>query len=149
MHGDLIQQQHGLSIDLSVERVGEDVHELRLGGTGENQQRWQHLINRSAAQRLWAQLTKLLYPRKAPTVTSRVATAPLNKNAFGRRGVTVHVKVVETDGAYTLVGRADRLRWIVEVSEEEARKLWAMLDTVLYPVGWEGRTTTPRQPSVK
>ena len=150
MHAEISQQRHGPSTHLSVEKTGEEAHALRLGGIGEGQQHWQHVLNRRAAQVLWAKLTMLLYPDKASLVTSRAATAPLNGNVFGQRAVTTHVEVIKTEeNGYMLVGRAHHARWTAEISEGEVRKLWAALDTVLYPVGWEGRTNLPRQPSAK
>ncbi len=149
MHAEISQQRHGPSTDLSVEKTGEDTHELRLGGMGEDQQRWQHLLNRRAAQVLWAKLTMLLYPDKASLVTSRAATAPLNSNVLSQQALTIHVEVIKGQESYTLIGRAHHSRWVAQLSEGEVRQLWAKLDTVLYPVGWEGRTNAPRQPSVE
>ncbi len=149
MHSELSQQRHGPSTNLSVKKTGEDTRELCLDGVGGDQQRWQHLLNRRAAQVLWAKLTMLLYPDKASLVLSRAATAPLNGNVFGQRALTTHVEVIKTPEGYTLVGRAHHARWTAQVSEGEVRKLWAALDTLLYPVGWEGRTSPPRQPITK
>ena len=149
MHAEVSQQRHGLSTDLSVETTGDGVQELWLGGVGTDQKRWQHLLNRRAAKVLWAKLTMLLYPDKASLVTSRAATAPRNGGVFGRQGLTTHVEVIETQGGYTLIGRAHHARWTAQVAEEDVRKLWARLDMVLYPVGWEGRSSAPRQPSAE
>ena len=146
MHAEIPQQRHGPSTDLSVEKNGEEAHELQLGGVGSNQKRWRHRLNRRAAQVLWTKLTMLLYPDKASLVISRAATAPLNSNIMGREGLTTHVEVIKTPEGYTLIGRARHARWTAQVAEGDVRKLWAKLDTVLYPVGWEGRTSTPRQP---
>ena len=146
MHAEISQQRHGPSTDLSVEKNGEGVHELRLGGVGPDQKRWQHLLNRRAAQVLWAKLTMLLYPDKASLVTSRAATAPLNSSVLGQQGLTTHVEVIKTEEGYTLIGRARHARWTAQVAEDDVRKLWAKLDMVLYPVGWEGRSSAPRQP---
>ena len=149
MHPEMFQQQHGPSTDLSVEKIGDDGHELRLVGVGRDQKRWQHVLNRRAAQVLWTKLTSLLYPDKASLVISRAATAPLNSNVLGRRGLTTHVEVIKTQDGYTLIGRAYHARWTAQVAEEDVRKLWAKLDMALYPVGWGGRSSSPRQPSVE
>ena len=146
MHAEPTQQRHGPSTDLSVEKNGEEAHELKLGGVGSDKKHWQHLLNRRAAQVLWTKLTMLLYPDKASLVISRAATAPLNANVLSRRALTTHVEVIKTQDGYTLIGRAHHTRWTAQVTESDVRKLWAKLDTVLYPVGWEGRSSAPRQP---
>ncbi len=149
MHAELSHQRHGPSTDLSVKKIKENTHTLALDGMGENRRHWQHVLSRRAAQVLWAKLTMLLYPDKASLVLSRAATAPLNSNVFGRHALTTHVEVIQTEKGYTLIGRAHHARWTAQIAEGETRQLWAALDTLLYPVGWEGRTNVPRQPQAE
>lgn len=131
------QYRYGLSTNLSVSPKAGDGQTLMLGGIGQDQRQWTHAITRRAAQVLWCKLTELLYPDKAQVVTGMAATAPLS--ALGLGQMTTHIEVVKTGTQYTLVGRIDRTRWLVQLTELEVRHLWATLDRVLYPVGWEGR----------
>ncbi len=136
MGSDPRQYRYGLSTELSV-RHEEGEHTLVLGGIGQDDQRWTHVLTRRAAQLLWYKLTEILYPDKAAMVTGMAATAPLTPTGVGN--LTTHIEVVTSDTHYTLVGRVERTRWIVQLSELEVRRLWAALDVALYPVGWEGR----------
>lgn len=136
------QYRYGHSTDLFVSRKESD-HTLVLGGVGQNEQRWAHIMSRRAAQVLWFKLTELLYPEKAQVVTSIATTAPLTVPAT--RDLTTHIEVLKTDDGYTLVGRVQRMRWLVKLTELEVRRLWAALDLALYPVGWEGRITKSKK----
>ena len=133
------KELHGLSTDLFVSRKESD-HTLVLGGMGQEEKRWVHVMTQRAAQILWFRLTQLLYPDKAEMVTGLAATAPLR--SMPGPSVTSHVEIVRSgDDQYTLVGWILRNNWRVQLSELEARRLWAALDLALYPVGWEGRET--------
>lgn len=136
------QYRYGLSKELSVSGKESD-HTFVLAGVGKDGVAWKHVMTRRAAQVLWCRLTELLYPDKAEMVTSMVATAPLTPTGLG--SLTTHVEVVKSDTNYTLVGRVERSRWIVQVEELELRRLWATLDVALYPVGWEGRKTKTKK----
>lgn len=130
------QYRYGLSEELSVSGKEGD-HTFVLSGVGQDGQSWKHVLTRRAAQVLWCRLTELLYPDKAEMVTSLVATAPLTPTGLG--SLTTHIEVIKSDSDYTMVGRVERSRWIVQLAELELRRLWAALDLALYPVGWEGR----------
>jgi hypothetical protein len=113
---------------------------LVLGGVGQGDERWVHVMTQRAAQVLWFKLTQLLYPDKADTVTALAMTAPLR--APSNSTVTTHVEMVKSsEDEYTLVGWIQRSSWRVQLTELETRRLWAALDLALYPVGWEGRLT--------
>jgi hypothetical protein len=132
-------RQYGFSTDLFVSRKESD-QTLVVGGIGQGEQRWVHTMTQRAAQVLWFKLTQLLYPDKADMVTALAATAPLRP--MDSTTVTTHVEAVKSDGdQYTLVGWIQRDTWRVQLTEIEARRLWAALDLALYPVGWEGRET--------
>jgi hypothetical protein len=134
---------YGLSTDLFVSRKESD-QTLVLGGVGQEEQRWVHVMTQRAAQVLWFKLTTLLYPDKSDMVTGLAATAPLRPP--GGPSVTTHVEVVKTtDAQYTLVGWVERNTWRVTLTELEARRLWASLDLALFPVGWEGRQTKSKK----
>ncbi|MBN1202669.1 MAG: hypothetical protein JXJ20_12525 [Anaerolineae bacterium] len=131
--------QYGRSTDLFVSREGSD-HTLVVGGIGHGAQRWVQVLTRRAAQVMWFKLTVLLYPDKADMVTGMAVTAPLHMP--DEETVTTHMDVFRSNEAeYTLVGWIDRTHWMVVLTELDARRLWAALDLVLYPVGWEGRDT--------
>lgn len=142
MNTDPRQYKYGLSTDLFVSRKDSD-HTLVLGGVGQNEKQWVHVMTRRAAQVLWYKLTSLLYPDKADMVTSMASTAPLQVSATPN--LTTHIEVVQTEHGYTLVGRIGRTRWLVQLTELEVRRLWAALDLALYPVGWEGRVTKTKK----
>lgn len=136
------QYRYGLSTNLFVSRKDSD-HTLVLGGVGQDEQQWVHIMTRRAAQVLWYKLTSVLYPDKADMVTSMASTAPLQ--AMPTSNLTTHIEVVQTENEYTLVGRIQRSRWLVQLTELEVRRLWAALDLALYPVGWEGRITKSKK----
>ncbi|MBN1563344.1 MAG: hypothetical protein JXA10_05865, partial [Anaerolineae bacterium] len=76
MNSEPIKRQYGLSTDLFVSRKESD-QTLVLGGVGQEDKRWVHIMTQRAAQVLWFKLTQLLYPDKAEMVTGLAATAPL------------------------------------------------------------------------
>jgi hypothetical protein len=132
-----LRHHYGFSTDLFVSRKDGD-HTLVLGGIGQEEERWVHVMTQRAAQVLWFKLTALLYPDKSEIVTGLATTAPLR--APTSMTVTTHVEVVRSSEAeYTLVGWVQRMTWMVKLTETETRQLWASLDLALYPVGWEGR----------
>jgi hypothetical protein len=136
-------REYGLSTNLFVSPKESD-QTLVLGGVGQEAQRWTHIITRRAAHVMWFKLTVLLYPEKANMVTSLATTAPLR--APGSPAITTHIEVVRSaEAQYTIIGWIERETWMVVLSEDDARHLWAELDTVLYPVGWEGRETKPKK----
>jgi hypothetical protein len=139
MNSEPIKRQYGLSTDLFVSRKESD-QTLVLGGVGQKEKRWVHIMTQRAAQVLWFKLTQLLYPDKAEMVTALAATAPLRSPSSP--SITTHGDIVRSgEDQYTLVGWIQRNTWRVELTELEARRLWAALDLALYPVGWEGRET--------
>jgi hypothetical protein len=136
------RRHYGLSTELFVSRKESD-QTLILGGVGQGDQRWVHILTRRAAQVLWFKLTLLLYPDKATVVTSLAVTAPLRAATVA--AITSHVEVVKSpEGPYTLIGWVERDTWLVQLTEGVARGLWAALDLALYPVGWEGREIRPK-----
>lgn len=138
-----LRTQYGFSTGLFVSRT-ESESAFVVGGVGESEEQWAQLMTKRAAQVLWFKLTQLLYPDKALTVTALATTAPLRPPSSGE-AVTTHMEVVRGgDGQYTLVGRVDHNTWWVQLTEVEARRLWASLDLALYPVGWEGRESRPK-----
>jgi hypothetical protein len=138
-----LRVQYGLSTDLFVSRKESD-ESVVLGGVGEGEQRWVQVMTQRAAQLLWFRLTRLLYPEKADIVTGLAATAPLRSSVSTT--ITTHMDAVKSAEAhYTLVGWVQRDTWRVDLIELDARRLWAALDLVLFPVGWEGRETKSKK----
>jgi hypothetical protein len=138
-----LRVQHGLSTDLFVNRKDNE-DSVVLGGVGEGEKRWVQVMTTRAAQLLWFRLTRLLYPEKADVVTGLAATAPLRSPISPT--ITTHMDAVKSaDSLYTLVGWVQRDTWRVELIELDARRLWAALDLVLFPVGWEGRETKAKK----
>ena len=136
------QYRYGLSTGLFVDAQERDAQTMTLGGVGQDEQCWAHTLTRRAAHVLWSKITEQLFPDKAPMVAGLASTAPLTAPDSG--SLTTHVEVIKANAHYTLVGRVQRTRWIVQVSEAELRRLWAALDVALYPVGWQGRESKPR-----
>src|SRR5258708_30514963 len=48
-----------------------------VGGVGPEAHRWARVLTRRAAQNLWFQLTRILFPEKSAQVTSMAQTAAL------------------------------------------------------------------------
>jgi hypothetical protein len=138
MTTDSLRRQYGQSTNLFVSRKDSD-HTLVLGGVGEKEQRWVHVMTQRAAQVLWFKLTQLLYPEKAEMVTAMAQTAPLRPF---QTTTTNYVDIVKApEDLYMLVGWIGSSAWRVQLTETETRRLWAALDLALYPVGWEGRVS--------
>ena len=138
-----LRRQYGLSTELFVSRKESD-HTLILGGIGQESERWVHVMTQRAAQVLWFKLTTLLYPNKSDVMTGLASTAPLR--APSGEALTTHMEVVkDKNDHYTIVGWIQRNAWMVQLTELEARRLWAALDLALFPVGWEGRQTQAKK----
>jgi hypothetical protein len=128
---------YGLSSDTFVSRkAGGD--SLVLGGLGEDSTRWIRVLSPRAAQMLWLHLARLLYPDKSDTITALIVTAPLRDAT--RPTITTHMTVDELEnGGYEIAGWINGEAWETKLNQPEAERLWAALDTALYPVGWQGQ----------
>lgn len=134
---------YGLSTNLFVSRKtgGES---LVVGGVAEDASRWTRVLSQRAAQMLWFNLTRLLFPEKSDMVTALVTTAPLRSENLPT--ITTHMTVDQReDGAFEIAGWVADQMWWVCLSEYEARRFWTALDIALFPVGWQGPNTRPRQ----
>jgi hypothetical protein len=38
-----------------------------------------------------------------------------------------------------LLGETPQFEWLAHFTESDAKRLWAKLDVLLFPVGWQGR----------
>ena len=107
-----------------------------VGGlAGENQ--WTRVISRRVAHTLWYYLTTLLFPDRAAEITTRAATAPFRD--LDMPSITTHVEVFRGAGDYIeILGSGGKQTWLTRLNEHDARALWAALDKMLFPLGWEG-----------
>lgn len=139
---DFTQLRYGISrgVYVTPQSKGDSVV---VGGEGRHYGRWSRALTRRAAHLLWFNLTRMLFPEKAPQVTGIAVTAPLR--GFDEPLLTTHVEVTRTaDGFIEIIGWMGRDTWWARLPEAEGRNLWAKLDLLLYPVGWEGRDRKPR-----
>lgn len=137
------REELGMSSDMFVTAMPKG-DTLVVGGkisaNSENPQ-WTRVLSRHAAHLLWYRLTILLFPEKAKLVTALASTAPLRSNQSPT--VTSHIEMVPTDdNYYDISGFMGNMTWWVKLSNFEARRLWAALDTILYPNGWDSKPTT-------
>ncbi len=138
-----VQHRYGISMDVFITRKPQG-ESLVLGGVGERYGRWTRVLTLRAAQLLWFHLTGVLFPERAERVTTIAVTAPLRGD--DRPTITTHLEVVRTaDGFIEMIGWAGQDTWWARLPQNEARALWARLDQLLYPVGWEGRERKRRQ----
>ncbi len=146
MLGNLPLQDYGLSTDLFVTRSsGADT--IVLSGTAEDTNRWVRPLTRRAAHLLWYRLTWSLFPEKSPKVTGMAVTAALQSP--DQPTITIHVDVQRQEETHTFSvdGMTRAERWQFTISDADARKLWAALDLLLYPAGWEGATMHTKRTS--
>jgi hypothetical protein len=98
---------------------------------------WTRALSRRAAQSLWADLTRVLFPDKSPQIISLVPTVAMTPVSDNASNLTMHAALVQTDdGSYDVVGWAGTSSWRVHLSHHEVHALWAELDVALYPTGW-------------
>lgn len=142
MMNDRTKFTYGLSTNLFVSRKtgGESIV---VGGVAEDTSRWTRVLSQRAAQMMWFNLTRLLFPEKSDLVTALVTTAPLR--AENMPTITTHISVTEAgDGAYEISGMVGEQVWWMRLNDHEARRFWTALDIALFPVGWQGITSKPR-----
>lgn len=136
--------RYGLSTDVVVRRDS-DRNIIFLMGTGSRAQLWVHPTTQRAVHQLWFSLTHLLFPEKAQRVTSMAATAMLSAP---EPGLTSHFEAKHDADTctYDVVGWIGESVWSFDMTDENARRLWVMLDLLLYPAGWEGANTKHHSP---
>ncbi len=133
---------YGLISDISIIRDN-DSQNIFLKGTGAQSNQWVHQSTQRAVHQLWFSLTHVLFPEKANHVTSMAATAVLSAS---EPGITTffEAKYDPQKHTYEIIGWIGERLWAFELNDEKARKLWTALDLLIYPAGWEGKTTTHR-----
>ena len=123
------EAKYGLSTNLFVTRKASG-ESIVLGGIAADESRWIRILSYRAAQLLWLQLTRLLYPEKAEEMAAWTTTAPIRDASLPT--VTTHIDVNEVDEGYELAGWAHRrIVWTALLAEVEARRFWALLDETL------------------
>lgn len=131
-------KHYGLISELDVQREDRATVIELTGLTQTTGQRFYKLLSKRATYLLWYQLTQMLYPDDAPTMTSSAGTAPL-KMPDGQV-ITAYVRMTRVESwKYELVGGSQADDWAIEISEGDAHRLWGTLDVLLFPVGWQGR----------
>jgi hypothetical protein len=123
---------YGFSKDLFVTRKpsGEGII---VGGTAQDKSRWTRVLSQRAAQVLWTHLARYLYPARKDLVAA-VMTAPIRDSSLPT--VTTHMVVEPLEGAdgYQVVGWSGSIPvWRADLKNEDAQRLWALLDGTLYP----------------
>lgn len=107
-----------------------------VGGLAGNTQ-WTRVVTRRVAHTLWYHLTRLLFPDRAKQITTRAATSVIRSDKAP--SITTHVEVFRgKDNYIELLGTGGKADWLTRLHEHDARRLWAALDKMLFPLGWEG-----------
>jgi len=112
-----------------------------MGGIGAHSDRWARVLSRRAAHQLWFQLTRLLFPDKSLQVTAMAKTAPLSASNKPQVTTTLEVLPSPHGDSLDVIGWIGEDTWWCRLDGQTARKLWAALDVVLYPAGWQGPET--------
>ncbi|NJL95653.1 MAG: hypothetical protein HC915_18940 [Anaerolineae bacterium] len=100
----------------------------------------ERLLTWRAARILWQFLTRAFFPEGAHPLATLTDADPLDTSD----DLTVYIGLLDQpDGSFILVGTlADNATWQIPLSRAAARGLWARLDILLYPPGWQGRERT-------
>lgn len=111
-----------------------------IGGqvADERETQWAFTLTRRAAQNLWYDLTRLLFPEKSGEVIGQVSTLRAVPLVGGKSDVTTQVFVTQQPGGGCLLeGWSNGPTWRVLVSAFDVYRFWAALDATLYPAGWQ------------
>lgn len=98
------------------------------------------LLSGYTAQQLWQQLTQILYPSEAPTMTDAPPQIPSRTEDGRPLTRQINIKALE-NGDFEVLGEMASGTWSIVLDENRARRVWAKLDVTLFPVGWQGRTS--------
>ncbi len=140
---------YGLTSEIHADRrspgdTGDTGEMIVVGGVDSHCVRWTQVLSRRAAQQLWIQLTRLLFPEKYSQV---VGLVPLEPWCPPRPRVTTRFEVLWSADAhvYEILGWVDDGTWWFRVDEQNAHRLWVALDLALYPAGWSGPVIVRRK----
>ncbi len=134
---------YGLTSEILANRR-DSGNTIVVSGVGTECNRWTHELTPRAAQELWIQLTRLLFPEKSPQVLGLVQTMPLSPTV---PSATTRFEVLRNTDMhlYDILGWSDSEVWWFRVDEQNAHRLWAALDLALYPAGWSGPVIVRRK----
>lgn len=122
-------------------RQDEDLVDL-VGTLRDSKQPFEQVLTARAAMYLWYFLTRALFPEKGQSLTAIGSTANLDLPDDDH--ITIHIGVVDQSNyLYQIMGTmVGGEAWEVWVQASLARELWAALDLMLFPMGWQGREVT-------
>jgi len=91
-------------------------------------------ITDNAAQKLWAQLTQVLYPQAAANLTGRIETVASQQRVPA--GVTNNIRLTyKPDEGMIEVGGVNRDgAWTMDFSLDEGHSLWTSLEDILHNI---------------
>ena len=76
-------------------------------------------------------------------MTSSASTAPLPTSDDILVTGDIDFVRVSGGGGYEVIGIVPNGEWRFRLTEKTAHRLWAAMDVMLFPVGWEGREGDP------
>ncbi len=112
-----------------------------FSGQQDTQQDFYMLLTKRSTHLLWYRLTSALFPHEAQTLTSLADTAPLQAVDGHPMVTTIRLKRAD-DGLFYISGETYRDTWHLSLTAQDAERLWATLDVLLHPTGWQGREST-------
>jgi hypothetical protein len=129
---------HGFSTSLYARRGEGDQKGIIIGGKGDDETDWTYTLTTRAAQSLWYDLTRLLYPERSGEVIANVSTMrSMPKLTQEAASETTHTFVRPIDAGGVLIeGIQGNFAWTVQVSAVEIYRFWAEMDKALHPTGW-------------
>lgn len=116
-----------------------------VGGLDHQSRRWSRLLTRRAAHMMWFHLTTLLFPSKCSQVISMAQTAPLGPVQMHRLTTFLSLTRRADTHLIEIFGQVGEDTWSCFLDDLNAQRLWASLDAMLYPAGWEGTSIIRRK----
>ncbi|MFP4323224.1 MAG: hypothetical protein ACLFTK_12290 [Anaerolineales bacterium] len=98
------------------------------------------LLDRRATHLLWYRLTSALFPEEAPTLTAVAGTAPLQ--AVDGHPVITSIRLRHENNLFFITGETFNGTWHLHLGGADAERVWASLDVLLHPLGWQGRESS-------
>ncbi len=133
------RREYGLTADITLQTDPQHgfltIHGVVQDGTNK---RISAVLTKGAAHQLWYRLTQALYPDEAPTMTANASTAPLRGSNGELLTSTVDLEWLP-NGMVEIIGTIMSAEWSISLRSTEAKRVWANLDMLLFPFGWEGR----------
>lgn len=135
------RKDYGTGVQMTIERNEQGLIVLKGMAQGKTTKSIRATLSPHASSLLWHGLTQALYPddihQAAPVIDSNLPDAEL---------MTSSIEVAHASpDHYKLVGRILAHEWSLYLSASEAKRLWAKLDLLLFPYGWQGRESHPAQ----